>query len=255
MPPGFLGGGRALVSNKSSASTPPLLQTSGGVLMPQNDLMEKLAALCKRRGFIFQSSEIYGGIGGFWDYGPLGVELKRNVKEAWWRDMVTSHDDTTTLPGAPRQFEMCGLDCSIIMHPQVWKCSGHYDLFCDMMQTCRQCKKLYRSDQVWEALKESEWVKSLASACSPADTPDLIMVDGPSLINWAKTRGRKVAPGLALVRNPEVTLSSLSEFVQRQPERPLGIIELLKYAATEQMNQTGLQTPCPNCGGDLTEPR
>ena len=62
--------------------------------MPETALMDKLVALCKRRGFIFQSSEIYGGIGGFWDYGPLGVELKRNVKEAWWRDMVTGHDDT-----------------------------------------------------------------------------------------------------------------------------------------------------------------
>ena len=64
--------------------------------------MDKLVSLCKRRGFLFQSSEIYGGLNGFWDYGPLGVELKRNVKEAWWRDMVTGHDDLATLPGAPR---------------------------------------------------------------------------------------------------------------------------------------------------------
>ena len=63
--------------------------------------MEKIVSLCKRRGFIFQSSEIYGGLNGFWDYGPLGVELKRNVKESWWRDMVTGHDDLGTLPGAP----------------------------------------------------------------------------------------------------------------------------------------------------------
>jgi glycyl-tRNA synthetase len=63
--------------------------------------MEKLVSLCKRRGFLFQSSEIYGGLNGFWDYGPLGVELKRNVKEAWWRDMVTGHDELSTPPGAP----------------------------------------------------------------------------------------------------------------------------------------------------------
>src|ERR687896_490271 len=68
--------------------------------------MEKLVSLCKRRGFLFQSSEIYGGLNGFWDYGPLGVELKRNVKEAWWRDMVTGHDDLTAPPGAPEAFEM-----------------------------------------------------------------------------------------------------------------------------------------------------
>ena len=94
--------------------------------------MDKLVSLCKRRGFLFQSSEIYGGLNGFWDYGPLGVELKRNVKEAWWRDMVTGHDDLDALAGRPAAYEMVGLDCTIIMHPQVWKCSGHYDLFHDL---------------------------------------------------------------------------------------------------------------------------
>ncbi len=118
--------------------------------MAETNLMDKLVALCKRRGFIFQSSEIYGGVGGFWDYGPLGVELKRNVKEAWWHDMVTGHDDTQIQPGSPREYEMCGLDCSIIMHPQVWKCSGHYDLFHDMMVDCKTegCKARFRSDQI-----------------------------------------------------------------------------------------------------------
>jgi glycyl-tRNA synthetase len=117
--------------------------------------MEKLVSLCKRRGFIFQSSEIYGGLNGFWDYGPLGVELKRNVKEAWWRDMVTSHDDIHTPAGAPRPYEMVGLDCAIIMHPQVWKCSGHYDLFHDFMVECSQSKKRYRHDQV-----NGRWVEA-----------------------------------------------------------------------------------------------
>src|ERR1700685_1784976 len=110
--------------------------------------MEKIVALCKRRGFVFQSSEIYGGLNGFWDYGPLGVELKRNIKEAWWRDMVTGHDDLSTLPGAPTSYEMTGLDCAIIMNPQVWKVSGHYDLFHDWMQTCKHCKKMFRADHV-----------------------------------------------------------------------------------------------------------
>ena len=110
--------------------------------------MDKLVSLCKRRGFLFQSSEIYGGLNGFWDYGPLGVELKRNIKEAWWRDMVTGHDDIATPAGAPRPYEMTGLDCTIIMHPQVWKVSGHYDLFHDFMVDCRQSKKRYRFDQV-----------------------------------------------------------------------------------------------------------
>ena len=103
--------------------------------------MDKLVSLCKRRGFLFQSSEIYGGLNGFWDYGPLGVELKRNIKEAWWRDMVTGHDDLAAPPGAPRRYEMVGLDCTIIMHPQVWKCSGHYDLFHDFMVDCREIEE------------------------------------------------------------------------------------------------------------------
>jgi glycyl-tRNA synthetase len=119
--------------------------------------MEKIVSLCKRRGFVFQSSEIYGGLNGFWDYGPLGVELKRNIKEAWWRDMVSGHDDLGTLPGAPSPYEMVGLDCSIIMHSQVWKCSGHYDLFHDFMVDCRQTKKRYRHDQV-----RGRWVEAKA---------------------------------------------------------------------------------------------
>ena len=110
--------------------------------------MEKIVSLCKRRGFLFQSSEIYGGVQGFWDYGPLGVELKRNLKDAWWRDMISGHNELTTPNGAPQSFEMVGLDSTIIMHPQVWKCSGHFDLFHDHMVDCRESKKRYRFDQV-----------------------------------------------------------------------------------------------------------
>ena len=122
--------------------------------------MDKLVSLCKRRGFLFQSSEIYGGLNGFWDYGPLGVELKRNVKEAWWRDMVTGHDDLATLPGAPAPYEMVGLDCTIIMHPQVWKCSGHYDLFHDFMVDCREIE---------EALSPRPGPRPLGRGQGPAD--------------------------------------------------------------------------------------
>ena len=117
--------------------------------------MDKLVALCKRRGYLFPSSEIYGGLNGFWDYGPLGVELKRNVKEAWWRDMVSGHNELTIREGATSPYQMVGLDCSIIMHPQVWKCSGHYDLFHDFMVDCRETKKRYRHDQV-----RGRWVEA-----------------------------------------------------------------------------------------------
>jgi len=116
----------------------------------QNDQsrMDRIVSLAKRRGFIFQSSEIYGGLNGFWDYGPLGVSLKRNLKDAWWRDMVAGHDELATLSGAPSPYEMTGLDCTIIMHPQVWKCSGHFDLFHDWMIDCRESKRRYRYDHL-----------------------------------------------------------------------------------------------------------
>ena len=110
--------------------------------------MDRIVSLAKRRGFIFQSSEIYGGLNGFWDYGPLGVALKRNLKDAWWHDMLTGHDELVVPAGAPAAYEMVGLDCTIIMHPQVWKCSGHFDLFHDWMIDCRESKKRYRYDHL-----------------------------------------------------------------------------------------------------------
>jgi len=99
-----------------------------------SDLMEKLVSLCKRRGFIFQSSEIYGGTGSVWDYGPLGVELKRNVKDAWWRSMVHERDDVE------------GIDAAILMHPRVWEASGHVDGFTDPLVECRNCHRRFRAD-------------------------------------------------------------------------------------------------------------
>ncbi|MFO0968813.1 MAG: hypothetical protein U0793_24930 [Gemmataceae bacterium] len=134
--------------------------------------MDKLVSLCKRRGFIFQSSEIYGGLNGFWDYGPLGVELKRNVKEAWWKDNVTGHDDLDAPAGAPSAFEMVGLDCSIIMHPQVWKCSGHYDLFHDFRVDCRESKKRYRYDQVKGRWVEAKGQTIFVAVYSDSDHPE-----------------------------------------------------------------------------------
>jgi glycyl-tRNA synthetase len=213
--------------------------------------MDKLVALCRRRGFIFQSSEIYGGINGFWDYGPLGVELKRNIKDAWWHDMV--HNPPPGPNG--QEIQVVGVDCSIIMNPKVWEASGHVGGFQDPMQTCRQCKKLFRADQVWEMVKESEWVKSLATTTAPGPTPDVIKISSPALMKWAAGKGKKVAPGLALVRNPSVTLSWLVEHLEQNVDKQLDIVSLLQFLATEQFARTGLVTPCPNCGGDLTEPR
>ena len=106
--------------------------------MSNPDLMEKVVALCKRRGFIFQSSEIYGGLAGAWDYGPFGAELKRNVKNAWWQSNIQYRDD------------MVGLDCSILMHPKTWEASGHVANFVDMMVDCKNtdCGRRCRPDQL-----------------------------------------------------------------------------------------------------------
>ena len=98
--------------------------------------MDKILSLSKRRGFIFQSSEIYGGLGSTWDYGPLGVELKRHVKEAWWRSVVLERDD------------MVGLDAAILMHPQAWVASGHVENFSDPMAECTGCNRRFRTDDI-----------------------------------------------------------------------------------------------------------
>src|SRR3978361_895267 len=105
----------------------------------QPDVLEKLVSLCKRRGFIFQSSEIYGGTGSVWDYGPLGVELKKNLKDAWWKAMVRMRDDVE------------GLDAAILMHPRTWEASGHVAGFTDPLVDCKTCKGRFRADRLEDA--------------------------------------------------------------------------------------------------------
>jgi len=107
--------------------------------MGHPDVMDKLVSLCKRRGYIFQSSEIYGGAGSVWDYGPLGVELKRNIKDLWWQAMVRSRDDVE------------GLDAAILMHPRVWEASGHVAGFVDPLVDCKTCKGRFRADKLEDA--------------------------------------------------------------------------------------------------------
>ena len=99
--------------------------------------MEAIVALCKRRGFVFPSSEIYGGLNGFFDYGPLGAELKKNIRDCWWNDMVRRRDD------------IVGIERSIIMHPRVWEASGHVAGFTDPLVDCRVSKQRFRADQVF----------------------------------------------------------------------------------------------------------
>ncbi|MFC1870875.1 glycine--tRNA ligase [Chloroflexota bacterium] len=102
--------------------------------------MEKIVSLCRRRGFVFPSSEIYGGLSSCWDYGPLGVEMKRNIKQAWWQAIVQKRDD------------MVGLDASILMHPQVWQASGHVEGFSDPLVECKSCHLRWRSDDLTDSV-------------------------------------------------------------------------------------------------------
>ncbi|MEG8990610.1 glycine--tRNA ligase [Ignavibacteria bacterium 4148-Me] len=114
----------------------------------QNETVEKIVSLAKRRGFVFQSSEIYGGLNGCWDYGPLGVELLRNIKEEWWKAMTYRED-------------IEGLDAAILMHPKVWEASGHVENFTDPMIDCKQCKARFRLDTLTELISDKNKEKAL----------------------------------------------------------------------------------------------
>lgn len=222
------------------------------------DLMEKIVSLCRRRGFIFQSSEIYGGINGFWDYGPLGVELKNNIKQAWWHDMVRNP------PPGPDGQEICmvGLDCSIIMNPKVWVASGHAKGFQDSMVACKAegCRKLYRADKVWfcaffdaeevnqitamqaEAVlgsdswrnNEIEFFKMMARLQSPLPPKELIAVE-------------------ADVREDAISKAQLSNSQRRRFQ---GDPKLFCYRLFDTSAINMPMNRCPNCQNDtLGEPR
>ncbi|MHC4610399.1 MAG: glycine--tRNA ligase, partial [Planctomycetota bacterium] len=229
--------------------------------------MDKIVALCKRRGFIFQSSEIYGGIGGFWDYGPLGTELKRNIKDAWWNDMVRNHP-----PGPEgREYQMVGLDCSIIMNPKVWEASGHVGGFNDPMVDCRECKVRFRADQLVP-------MYLIPTSCDPTTlTPDeaiSLMNSHPSqaVLRWLGEIGEYEAG-----RDPEprdrfikknIKAKTLS-FRRAVRVSPWNVTFLITddgrrfYLHTTPVGSDVVRDgdPCPRCTkgvkavGSLTEPR
>lgn len=184
--------------------------------------MEKLVALCRRRGFIFQSSEIYGGINGFWDYGPLGVELKRNIKEAWWQDMVRNPP-----PGPDgREIRMVGVDCSIIMNPKVWEASGHVGGFADPMVDCKKCRRRYRADKV------------VLAGLGPPGQPVTIVLAYET--NDKQEAAKLLAPDQQrLVKKKKIPDGLASTFMTAQ-EAPAG---------------WSRPCPAPDCDGQLTEPR
>ncbi|MCC6323685.1 glycine--tRNA ligase, partial [Candidatus Nomurabacteria bacterium] len=119
----------------------------------KDTLMEKITSLAKRRGFIFQGSEIYGGLAGTYDYGPLGVALKNNIKNSWWKKFVENRED------------MYGVDAAILMNANVWRATGHIDNFSDPMVECKKCKKRFRADQIPRTVIKDESQKDHPLEC------------------------------------------------------------------------------------------
>ena len=115
--------------------------------------IEKIVSLCKRRGFIFQSSEIYGGFGAVYDYGPLGIELKNNISQLWWQEMTQVHEN------------IVGLDSGILMHPRTWEASGHVSEFHDPLVDCKQCKARYRADELIMNTEDTDWDQIICPKC------------------------------------------------------------------------------------------
>jgi glycyl-tRNA synthetase len=197
--------------------------------MPTKIDMAKFASFCKDMGFIYQSSEIYGGINGFWDYGPLGVELKRNIKEAWWQDMVRNPP-----PGPDGQeIRMVGLDCSIIMNPKVWVASGHVGGFSDPMVDCKKCRRRFRADKVFFAMMLQPSDDALAAT---GKAPQLILAVEANDTTDAKT----------LVMPKYEKLLKRKEVIPGEP-----FVQSVAQARPEW------KRPCPDCGneGELTQPR
>jgi len=183
-----------------------------GILM--NDLkMETLVALCKRRGIIFPGSDLYGGLGGTFDFGPIGVELKNNVKKAWWRSVVYERDD------------MEGLDAAILMHPRTWEASGHVEGFTDPLVDCKSCKKRFRADHVEE--KDFQAFKILVQ-----EEEDQWKDSGQTVYAESKKSAK------ALVSALPVTF-------------PQGVH--IRVEPVEGQIFHGKR--CPECGGELTDPR
>ncbi len=185
-------------------------------LQPDTQRMEKIVSLCKRRGFIFQASEIYGGLNGAWDYGPLGVELKRNLKDYWWRVMVRERDDVV------------GLDGTILTHPAVLKASGHVETFTDPMVDCRTCKARLRADQLSE--------KSGKKQCPNCGGTDLTEAR-PFNLMFQTQLGASADPASIAYLRPETAQSIFTQFknvleVSRR-KLPFGIAQIGKAFRNE----------------------
>ena len=181
--------------------------------------MEELTALCKRRGFVYQSTEIYGGLQGIYDYGPLGVELKNNLKNAWWRSMVHERDDVE------------GLDAAILTHPRVLHFSGHEDTFSDPLVDCRSCKRRFRFDHV-----ENE-------ACPECGSADLTEPRPFNLMFKTNVGPLEDSENFAYLR-PETAQDIFNQFqkvIDSNRPHPFGIAQNRKASATKSQHAIHFQ--------------
>ncbi|MSQ12072.1 MAG: glycine--tRNA ligase [Dehalococcoidia bacterium] len=202
--------------------------------------LETLVSLCKRRGIIFQGSEIYGGLANAWDYGPAGVELKRNVKEAWWRHVVLKRDDVV------------GLDAAIVMHPRTWEASGHTASFSDPFASCPGCDRTWRADHVPQFLWECAWWESLWKAVrGPMTSGGKPEEVARAFQRWAEGDGKKKAPNLGVAQKPALAgqaAQSIARFGGPEDAEYLAFALLLNGPEAKQM-------PCPTCGAELSAPQ
>ncbi len=179
--------------------------------------MDTLVSLCKRRGFIFQSSEIYGGINGFWDFGPMGVELKNKVKKHWWKQMVQQRDNVV------------GVDTTIIAHPQTWVASGHVNSFNDPMIDCKSCKKRFRADDMPKSDKHPE-------GCCPECGGELTEARQFNLMFETNVGASKDSSSIAYLR-PETCQSIFTQFknvqITSRKKIPFGIAQIGKAFRNE----------------------
>jgi glycyl-tRNA synthetase len=184
------------------------------------DILEKLVSLCKRRGFVFQSSEIYGGLGSVWDYGPLGIELKRNLQERWWTSLVKQRDDIE------------GIDSAILMHPRVWEASGHVGGFVDPLVDCKTCKGRFRADK----LEDAQCLRKPSK--KPGQTPDCALTEPRQFNLMFKTHIGPVEDSAAVIYlRPETAQGTYVNFLNVQQSTrqrvPFGIAQIGKSFRNE----------------------
>ena len=176
------------------------------------NLMDKIVSLCKRRGFIFQGSEIYGGLANTWDYGPYGVELKNNIKRAWWKANVQERND------------ILGMDCAILMHPKVWESSGHVHNFFDLKSDCKNCKKRFKSADLKDATKCPECGGALTEA-------------RPFNLMFKTHQGPVEEAGNEIHLRPETAQGMFVNFLNildsRHPKLPFGLAQIGKSFRNE----------------------